>query len=210
MSHGCNIVGGEYFTGWPNYAVDAPAVSHRIMPWLSFRYRVTGELYYNMVEAYARGLDPWKNQLLFGGNGDGTLFYPGRARSLGGAHDFPVESLRLMLIREGLEDYEYLTLYKRLVGQKEADALAASIAKRTFQWEHDPDKLMAARRRIALALDLAATRSDTAESCASPGSSCSLPPAAPKAAAGSASPSRMRRRPHGRSSSMTTPAPPKF
>ena len=54
MSHGCNIVGGAYFTGWPSYAVDAPAMSHRIMEWLTFRYRVGGELYYDTVEAYAR------------------------------------------------------------------------------------------------------------------------------------------------------------
>ncbi|HEX9104716.1 MAG TPA: glycoside hydrolase domain-containing protein, partial [Polyangia bacterium] len=37
MSHGCNIVGGRYFTGWPSYAIDAPAMSHRIFEWLTFR-----------------------------------------------------------------------------------------------------------------------------------------------------------------------------
>ena len=109
MSHGCNIVGGDYFTGWPSYVVDAPAMSHRILEWLTFRYHVGGELYYNTVEAYANGLDPWRDQLLFGGNGDGTLFYPGRAAtSSAGTSDIPVESVRLALIREGLEDYEYL------------------------------------------------------------------------------------------------------
>ena len=96
MSHGCNIVGGDYFTGWPSYVVDAPAMSHRIMEWLTFRYRVGGELYYDTVEAYAQGKDPWRDQLLFGGNGDGTLFYPGRARtSSAGTSDVPVESVRL-------------------------------------------------------------------------------------------------------------------
>ena len=58
------------------------------MEWLTFRYRMGGELYYNTVEAYARGLDPWRDQRLFGGNGDGTLFYPGRAATalLGARH----------------------------------------------------------------------------------------------------------------------------
>ena len=153
MSHGCNIIGGEYFTGWPSYAVDAPAISHRIFEWLTFRYRMGGELYYNTVEAYSRGLDPWRDQFLFGGNGDGTLFYPGRARELGGKSDFPVESIRLALIREGLEDYEYLELYARAVGDPQAQALASSIAGKTYRWEHDPAQLYAARRKMAEAID---------------------------------------------------------
>ena len=153
MSHGCNIVGGAYFTGWPSYVVDAPAMSHRIMEWLSWRYRVGGELYYDTVEAYGTGRDPWQDQLLFGGNGDGTLFYPGRASIIGGKSDIPVESIRLQLIREGLEDYEYLTLYAKAAGQKEADALARSIAGKTYAWEHDGQTVLAARHRMAQAID---------------------------------------------------------
>jgi len=155
MSHGCNIVGGSYFTGWPSYVVDAPPMSHRIFEWLTFRYRIGGELYYDTVEAYAQGKDPWRDQRLFGGNGDGTLFYPGRASALGGTHDFPVESVRLALIREGLEDYEYLRLYAKVAGEKEAEALAASIAGKTYKWEHDPARLYAARRKMAEAIDRA-------------------------------------------------------
>ena len=155
MSHGCNIIGGQYFTGWPSYAIDAPAMSHRIFEWLTFRYHVGGELYYDTVEAYARGLDPWRDQLLFGGNGDGTLFYPGRASVIGGKSDIPVESIRLQLIREGLEDYEYLKLYARAVGDKEAQALAESIAGKTYRWEHDPERLYAARKKMAEAIDRA-------------------------------------------------------
>jgi hypothetical protein len=153
MSHGCNIVGGDYFTGWPSLAVDAPAVSHRIFEWLTFRYHVGGELYYNTVEAYARHLDPWRDQLLFGGNGDGTLFYPGRPSTIGGESDIPVESIRLKLVREGLEDYEYLRLYGERFGRAAADELAASIAPQTYRWVHDGDRLLAARHRIAAALD---------------------------------------------------------
>jgi hypothetical protein len=158
MSHGCNIVGGAYFTGWPSYAIDAPAMSHRIFEWLTFRYRIGGELYYDTVEAYGAGKDPWKDQLLFGGNGDGTLFYPGRARELGGTRDFPVASIRLALIREGLEDYEYLRLYASVAGEAQAAALAATIAGKTYEWEHDPGRLYAARHKMAEAIDAARAR----------------------------------------------------
>jgi hypothetical protein len=155
MSHGCNIIGGEYFSGWPSYAVDAPAMSHRIMEWLTFHYRVGGELYYDTVEAFSRGLDPWRDQLLFGGNGDGTLFYPGRAAILGGTRDVPVESVRLALIREGLEDYEYLRLYAKVAGDAAAQSLAATIAGKTYRWEHDAGRLYAARHKMAEAIDQA-------------------------------------------------------
>jgi hypothetical protein len=152
MSHGCNIVGGDYFTGWPSLVVDAPAVSHRIWEWLSWRYRMDGELYYNTVEAFAEG-DPWRDQRRFGGNGDGTLFYPGVPSHIGGRTPIPVESIRLKLVREGLEDYEYLRLHERRFGREATDALARSIAQHTWKWEADGAKLMAVRRQLAADLE---------------------------------------------------------
>jgi hypothetical protein len=158
MSHGCNIVGGDYFTGWPSYAIDAPAVAHRILEWLSFRYDVGGELYFETVQAYANGLDPWRDQRAHGGNGDGTLFYPGRPDVIGGRTDVPVESIRLKLIRDGLEDYEYLRLHAARYGKDRTLAIVKSVAKRTYEWEHDPARLEAARRRIADELDASRAR----------------------------------------------------
>jgi Glycoside hydrolase 123 N-terminal domain len=63
-SHGCDIVGGKYFTGWPSYVIDTGAVSNRIMPWMSWKYRIDGELYYNMVEAFSRDVDPLQDAFL--------------------------------------------------------------------------------------------------------------------------------------------------
>jgi hypothetical protein len=135
-SHGCNIVGGPYFKGWPSYTIDDTAVSNRIMPWLAWRYHVSGELYFNVNEAYGDLPDPWAGLYLFGGNGDGTLFYPGRVARIGGSHDIPIDSIRLKLIREGLEDYEYFVLLGRT-----ADSHVARIVQNLYQFENDPDKL---------------------------------------------------------------------
>jgi hypothetical protein len=153
MSHGCDIVGGEYFTGWPSYVVDAPPMAQRILEWLTFRYGIGGELYYNTVEAYVRGLDPFRDQLLHGGNGDGTLFYPGRPDRIGGRTHVPVTSIRLARIRDGLEDYEYLALYAGRFGRAAALRLATELAPRTFRWEHRPERLFALRHEMARALD---------------------------------------------------------
>jgi hypothetical protein len=153
MSHGCDIIGGRYFSGWPSLAIDAPAVSHRILEWLTFAYDVGGELYYNTVEAYLDGGDPWRDSRRHGGNGDGTLFYPGRPDRIGGRTEVPVESIRLKLVREGLEDYEYLRLYQSRFGREAAQAMAHKLVRRTFDWEHDPSVLFRVRREIAAALD---------------------------------------------------------
>ena len=151
-SHGCNMMGGEYFRGWPSYMIDVAPVANRILPWLGWKYAIEGELYFNMDEAFGRGSDPWDDVSLFGGNGDGTLFYPGRTDHIGGARDIPIESIRLKLIREGLEDYEYLYLCSRLGLAELAQKSSNSIASHIYQWDHRPETLYALRRKMGDAL----------------------------------------------------------
>ncbi|MEW6732998.1 MAG: glycoside hydrolase domain-containing protein [Acidobacteriota bacterium] len=153
MSHGCNVVGEQYFTGWPAYIIDLPAIYSRIMPWIGWKYRIGGELYYNTVEAYSKQASsqnsPWESLYYFGGNGDGTLFYPGTPTKIGGTTHIPVESIRLKLIREGLEDYEYLLLATDLVDRKIADSVVAKLVTKTYLWEQNPVHLMQARAQLA-------------------------------------------------------------
>jgi hypothetical protein len=142
-SHGCNIEGGDYFRGWPSYLIDDPAVANRVMPWLAWRYGVSGELYFSVNEAFSHIADPWAGVFLFGGNGDGTFFYPGRVSRIGGSHDIPIDSIRLKLIRDGLEDYEYFVLLGRA-----ADVHVGRIVQNLYQFEKDPKKLYAERLRM--------------------------------------------------------------
>jgi len=108
MSHGCGPGATDpYWAGWPSYAIDASAVRNRAQEWLSYENDVTGELYY---ETTLHSDTAWTNQFDFGGNGDGTLFYAGRPQDIGGSTPIPVDSIRLDLIREGIEDYEYLKM----------------------------------------------------------------------------------------------------
>jgi hypothetical protein len=151
-SHGCNIIGGEYFRGWPSYMIDASPVANRIFQWMAWKDGIEGELYFNMVESFGRGPDPWETQLLFGGNGDGTLFYPGKPSRIGGDTDIPIESIRLKLIREGLEDYEYLHLCDQSGLKDLATRVATSMATSLYQWDHRPESLYAYRRQMGEAL----------------------------------------------------------
>ncbi|MFL5300415.1 MAG: sugar-binding protein, partial [Anaeromyxobacteraceae bacterium] len=146
MSHGCGGT-SSYFTGWPSYTIDASAVRNRAMQWLEFLYRVTGELYFDTAFAYSH--DPWSNQWDFHGNGDGTLFYPGTPARIGGTTHVPVASIRLKMIREGMEDFEYLKLLADLGDRAMAEREVQALFPTAYQTDADPAALMAARDRIA-------------------------------------------------------------
>jgi hypothetical protein len=152
-SHGCNIVGGDYFRGWPNYAIDLDAAGNRILEWLTWKYNIQGELYFNTDEAFSQTANPWHNVYLFGGNGDGTLFYPGTPATIGGTTHIPVESIRLKLIREGLEDYEYLTMFEKAAGREVVSRLVDSLVRNTHNFDHDPAKLYGLRQSIGQELN---------------------------------------------------------
>ncbi|ACL67551.1 conserved hypothetical protein [Anaeromyxobacter dehalogenans 2CP-1] len=155
MSHGCGGTvdmgspsdSDRYFTGWPSYMIDASAVRNRAMEWISFNHRVTGELYYETTMAYSH--DPWNNQWDFSGNGDGTLFYPGTPAKVGGTTQIPVASIRLKMIREGMEDYEYLKLLTDLGDGALAREISGALFPHPYDAEVSPADLLAARERIA-------------------------------------------------------------
>jgi hypothetical protein len=139
--------------------IDMPGAANRVMQWLAWKFRMEGELYYSMNEGYGQGNDPWVNIRLFGGNGDGTLFYPGRPSCVGGLKDIPIESIRLKLIREGMEDYEYLALLAKLDGRQAADLYVDRIVKKPYLWESRPEVFLEVRRELGDALERAAARS---------------------------------------------------
>ncbi|HEY6004516.1 MAG TPA: glycoside hydrolase domain-containing protein [Anaeromyxobacter sp.] len=155
MSHGCagSVNFGNpsasdyYYTGWPSYSIDTTAVRNRAMQWLLFEHRLSGELYYETTQAYAQ--DAWTNQWAFGGNGDGTLFYPGTPAKIGGTTHVPVASMRLKLIRDGMEDYEYLALLARSGGEAEARAIARALFPHPYETSASPEALLAAREQVA-------------------------------------------------------------
>jgi hypothetical protein len=146
VSHGC---GGSspYYTGWPSYMIDASAVRARAEEWLSFQYGVQGELYWETTNAFTG--DAWSSQWAFSGNGDGTLFYPGTPDRIGGTTHIPVASIRLKMIREGMEDYEYLKKVSDLGDPDFARQTASSLFPNAYTTDVKPEDLMAARAKLA-------------------------------------------------------------
>ena len=156
-SHGCkpgpapNAAVAKAYSGWASYMVDHPAPLNRAMGPLAFLSGVDGELYFDTVSAY-NTQDPWKDLLAFGGNGDGTLFYPGTPEHPGFTRHQPVVSLRLKHLRDGLEDYEYLRLLDQLGEGTFAREAARRLARSGYEVEQDPRQWEQVRREMTARL----------------------------------------------------------
>ena len=161
MSHGCEPTGGAGFAddgrgameaaefrGWPSYMIDAPATAARAMGALAFANGIRGELYFDTVYAYDVA-DPWTSQWAFAGNGDGTLFYPGTPDRIGGKHDVPVESLRLVQVGLSIADYGYLALCEQLGDPSLARAEARALAPSLRSFSRDPRAYDQMREHLA-------------------------------------------------------------
>lgn len=82
--------------------IDHPGIESRIGHWAAWKYRVRGFAYYSVT---GWGSDPYADPRPQGTdqNGDGFLLYPPVGGQL-------VSSIRWELLREGVEDFEYLRL----------------------------------------------------------------------------------------------------
>jgi hypothetical protein len=107
--------------------------------------------------------EPW-------GNGDGRFMYPPEAASAGTQRetvlDGPVDSIRLEMLRDGIEDYEYLAILQRLLDgkgkslpekkRKDLEALLTvppSISKDLTVFTKDPAPITARRIQVARAIE---------------------------------------------------------
>jgi len=148
MSHGCNAL---YDSGAPDFVIDRPATYIRSIPWLASRYSIDAFLYYSVNNGfqYYPHRDPWHSLWDFWGNGDGTLFYPGRPDIPGIDEHTPVPSIRLKLWREASFDAEYLNWMNNL--KEKPEWWEREMAKRfqsTLVWEKNYEKYKLLRSRI--------------------------------------------------------------
>lgn len=134
---------------WPSYMIDATPVRNRVFQWMAYLYRISGELYYS-VDVW--GDNPWDHLFYAGGNGDGALFYPGTVDKVGGTSPIPIASIRLKLIREGMEDYEYLNALAQSGHADLAEAAARSFITNAYTFNNDPKALLDARERMGTLL----------------------------------------------------------
>jgi hypothetical protein len=151
-----------------------PPIYARALETMSFRLGAKGELYWGVTWRFANppgaANDPWLNQDWNGASGDGTLVYPGTAgRRIGGSTDIPIASLRLKMIRAGMEDYEYLRIAQPY------SSLAMTVATQLFpsgSSVRDATKVALISRRADLAKEILCRRSPRSAQCPCSPPSC--------------------------------------
>jgi hypothetical protein len=135
--------------------IDRPGIEARITPWLAWLERVEGLVYYSTT---AWDTDPWEQPWIYDGNGDGFMFYPPKDGTIAfdacnSQSNRLVPSIRWELLREGMEDYEYLWLLNEGDPQigvaNEADTLAGQFIDSRTLFSRVPTDLYETRAAIA-------------------------------------------------------------
>jgi len=168
--------------------IDHPGTEMRIWLWQSWQRNIEGILvwqsnYWTSSAAYpdqpqnpyadpmgwTSGYSTPKGEKRPWGNGDGRLIYPplaaADAQPAEPVLDGPVDSIRWEMLRDGIEDYEYLAILKRLLKTKNAKLSAAQnkqysallevpeeITKNMTTFTNDPAPIEARRDQIARAI----------------------------------------------------------
>ncbi|MEO9022952.1 MAG: glycoside hydrolase domain-containing protein [Ginsengibacter sp.] len=149
----------------PNYFIDAPALDPVMVPWITYRYQMKGILYWAM-NFWSETPDPWLDPVTFisgflcsGGyvlNGEGSLLYPGdHTKKYTGQPDVdgPVSSIRMELLRDGIEDYEYLNMLKDLGDKQFADSLVRNMVVGVRAFSRNKEDLYFTRKAMAKRLE---------------------------------------------------------
>jgi len=139
----------------PTYSIPHPAACARMSFLLMWKYALTGNLYW--AGHCNNDLDRTGGRNVGAdGRGDGQLVYISKGKR--------VPSIRLEMIRDGVEDYEYLWLLRDRVGQARARGIDVTehqklltiprgVAVDVSSYSHDPDTIGRYRDRVARAIE---------------------------------------------------------
>ena len=142
--------------------IDHPAVEMRTWLWQSRAERVTGVLVWlvnrwQSTSLYKNGalqnpyLDPMSRHSGDGksfGNGDGMLVYPPKERISG-----PVTSIRMEMLRDGLEDYEYFAILEKKDPSSPLLVVPKDVSESLTKFSDSPIPIMRHRLRLARAIE---------------------------------------------------------
>lgn len=136
--------------------LDHPGIESKFTGWFLWKYRIKGIAYYSMNNW---SKNPWADPLNDGHNGDLFMFYPPSEDNTdityGANNHRLVPSIRLELMRDGFEDFEYLYV---LNGNKipevdvadAADPHVGKVISSTTSYTRDDEFLYNLRRLIGL------------------------------------------------------------
>jgi len=135
--------------------LDHPGVESKFTGWFLWKYRIRGIAYYSTNDWSS---NPWTDPMAYGHNGETFMLYPPSQDNsnipYGSNHHRFVPSIRFELMRDSLEDYEYLYVLgggQPQVGvANDADAQADKIITGLTGYTRDSEFLYNLRRLIGL------------------------------------------------------------
>ncbi|GMW03373.1 MAG: hypothetical protein AMXMBFR84_45070 [Candidatus Hydrogenedentota bacterium] len=169
--------------------IDHPATELRVWLWQTWQRKIDGILiwatnYWTSEEAYPDFPqnpyeDPMSWQTSYGipkgtmapwGNGDGRFLYPPESAATGRQEsavlEGPVDSIRWEMLRDGIEDYEYMFILSRLIqeqtGSADSNLIAAcerllvvpeSITSGMTAFTAEPEPIEVHRQKVAEAIE---------------------------------------------------------
>ncbi len=138
-----------------NLLIESDGIAPRMLFWQQKLYNVEGFLYY-YANGWFRGTnyDGWDNAYYNSGlqgvvHGNGILLWPGSDVGING----PVGSLRIESMRDGIEDYQYLTMYQDLVGKEKTDEMIRTVTTSVAKYNADGDNFLDTKIALGSAIE---------------------------------------------------------
>ncbi len=127
--------------GYCNIYASKPGYENRELFWQQYLYDTDGFLYWAVSDW---SLVQRKNSAIVDEFG-GLLIYPGTLWNLG---ETPIESIRLDIVRDGIEDFDYLKLIEEKYGKDTADEFVKKITTDLLEYNTDGDYLISVRKEM--------------------------------------------------------------
>lgn len=144
------LVQGE---GVPHWEIDFRPADFRTMTGFWAQAADLDGILYWTVDHRRPGQDPWTDIDYTGSGyhfaGEGLMVYPGEGAGTRG----PVGSIRLALIRDGIDDYDYVQILEDLGRGAAARAIYRRAAANLRTWSRDPDDYYAVREELAALIE---------------------------------------------------------
>lgn len=133
----------QYTSPYQNILLFNDGTEARTMFWTTYMRGATGFLYWHVSYYDVAGNTTYTMRSPFSktGPGDGILIYPGSAYN----QLDPIPSIRLLNMRDGVEDYQLLTMLEESVGAEYTDELVSHIVTSSVTFTRDDDEVYAAR-----------------------------------------------------------------
>jgi hypothetical protein len=140
-----------YTAPYQNILLFNDGTEGRTMFWTTYMLEGTGFLYWNVsyYDAGGNATHTLRCPFTKTGPGDGILVYPGSAY---GQLD-PIPSIRLVNMRDGIEDYQLLTMLEQSKGAEFTDELVSHITTSSVTYTRDDDTVYNVRSFLLRALE---------------------------------------------------------